>query len=247
MTWTSRVCSETTTTTTKDDDDDWWNAWVSPETIEKEREVEESQKMARMARQDLQTELDLWRTKLYGGGGDHPLDNNYSDKERVQQRRENMVRSAVTTAKLAERSSVRRRRKNQNQQCRKKFKQQPQQQHQQDFCLPDYSSDIDISKKNQESILDDSDSDSDDDNRPSKPVGKAFRTDGKSNNPKPASQLLDGYRFEPPRNIVTNQQEQQHHHHHLIPSFRLRHRAMEYGKSSMRPEPILNCHNLWEN
>lgn len=163
-------------TTPKQEDDDWWNAWVPPETLEHERELEETQKAATAARQELQAELDLWRSKLYG---DQP------SKERAQQRRENMVRSAVTTAKLAERSVTR----GANRQHRKKFKQQQQQQ-QQDFCLPDYSSDIDKSSADKESLIDDSDSD---DDVPRKPVKAPLK---EKTNRKPASALLDGHRLD---------------------------------------------------
>ena len=161
--------------TTAADPDDWWNAWVPPETAQRQQELQETHQTAVQARHELHTELDLWRSKLYG---DQPTE------ERAQQRRENMVRSAVTTAKMAEKSMMR------GNKHRKKFK-TPDTSHSQtpeDFCLPDYSSDVDKMGMNNKDIYDDSDSDNEFQRKPTKAT--------LNGNPKPASQLLDGHRLD---------------------------------------------------
>ena len=166
------------TTKPADDSDDWWNAWVPPETTQRQQELQKTHQTAVQARHELCTELDLWRSKLYG---DQPTE------ERAQQRRENMVRSAVTTAKMAEKSMMRGNKK----QHRKKFKTEntSQSQTQEDFCLPDYSSDIDKASVNKD-VYDDSDSDDDIQRKPAK------ASLNEKTNAKPATQILDGHRLD---------------------------------------------------
>ena len=107
--------------------DDWWNAWVPPEESQREQEIQTTVSIAKQARQQLGEELEMWRSKIYG---DVP------DAERANQRRANFVRSAVTTAKMAEKIDSKRRRE-----TNKKKKKVFQQQREEDFCVTDYKSD----------------------------------------------------------------------------------------------------------
>lgn len=124
--------------------DDWWNAWVPPDEAEKERAIQTTQRTAKQARHELREELDLWRSKLYG---DNP------DSERAHERRKNLVRSAVTTAKLAERVERKKRTKSTNQQQTSNTAAVAQiMKKEEDFCLANYRSDP-------EDICNDTDSD----------------------------------------------------------------------------------------
>jgi chromosome transmission fidelity protein 1 len=96
---------------------DWLDSWVSPE----QSHITEIQKQvlqrAQVSRKALEGELKLLRSKLG-----------------TRERRENMVRSAVTTAKMAERKQHRKRRKI----VKSRYTSPPQ-----DFCVEDYRSDGD--------------------------------------------------------------------------------------------------------
>ena len=170
----------TPTATTTDPGDDWWNAWVPPETTQHQHDLQETHQTAVTARRDLNHELDLWRSKLYGDQPSH---------ERAQQRRENFVRSAVTRAQLAERVGRKR--------PTKKSKHQLaalQHQKHEDFCLTDYTSDPER-LEDDDTLLEDSDTDDDDTHKKASTLKRRSNGDHKSN-PPPASQLLDGHRLD---------------------------------------------------
>ena len=95
---------------------DWLDSWVSPELSHKEHVQRQVLQRAQASRKALERELTLLRSKLGS-----------------RERRENMVRLAVTTARLAERRKHGKRRK-----ILKASTSQPQ-----DFCVEDYRSDGD--------------------------------------------------------------------------------------------------------
>jgi len=157
--------------------DDWWNAWVPPETTQKEQDWKDTRQTATKARQELQNELDLWRSKIYGDG---------ATKDRAHQRRENFARSAVTVTKMAEK--VGRKRVKRTKTKAELLQQQQRQQQQEDYCLDDYNSDNDCGSRQ---VGEDDDSDTDDDTKRSTELGGACE-----DHKKVASQLLNGHRLD---------------------------------------------------
>jgi len=131
--------------------DDWWNAWVPPEVTQKQEDIVKTKDTAKQARHLLEKELDMWRNKIHPSKtmadtttmtAKNKQQEEKDDEARARQRRDNYVRSAVTTAKLAARSTItgnamarKRQRKLQQQQ------QQKVQTKEQDFCVTDYASD----------------------------------------------------------------------------------------------------------
>lgn len=108
---------EQTLTTT--DSDDWLGDWVAPDERERQHEDKVVRERAHAAREALLRELRVIRLKLV-------------DKNNIRERRGNLVRSAVTTAKLRQR-----------QQRRNKKTKKNQQDVPDDFCVTDYRSDQD--------------------------------------------------------------------------------------------------------
>jgi Rad3-related DNA helicase len=141
----------TTTATTTD----WWNAWVPPEQFEEQHRDEQARKTALETRQTLTHELDLLRQKLIPSGchdddakiaAAAPLGNSTNRHPGTKhslnhrERRENLVRSAVTTAKMIEKQKAPK---------LKRPSKRVQQQRQikddvtMDYCVHDYHSDDD--------------------------------------------------------------------------------------------------------
>ncbi|KAI2496855.1 hypothetical protein MHU86_17651 [Fragilaria crotonensis] len=101
------------------DKDDWLNDWVDPEVREQQREATMLRERARTTREALQRELQNIHDKL-------------TEKNNNRERRENLVRSGVTAAKLRERQGR-----------RIKKKKILRDRIDEDFCVADYRSDHD--------------------------------------------------------------------------------------------------------
>ena len=101
------------------DKDDWLNDWIDPELREKQREETVLRERARTTREALQREL-------------HVIHNMLTEKNYNRERRENLVRSGVTAAKLRERQGR-----------RIKKKKILHYRIDDDFCVADYRSDHD--------------------------------------------------------------------------------------------------------
>lgn len=104
---------------------DWLDSWTSPEESYNEEQQKLVIKRAKSARKSLEEELTALRGKL-----SMTSNNN-------RERRENLVRSAVTTAKMMERKKLRKRARTANKKTTA-LAEQPQ-----DFCVTDYQSDHD--------------------------------------------------------------------------------------------------------
>jgi chromosome transmission fidelity protein 1 len=122
MTWLryreqSDLKQAATKETTTNDRDDWLNDWVAPEERELQHQETAVRERAQTARQALQQQLQGIQSKL-------------SEKNNNRERRENLVRSAVTAAKMRERQGRFNKKK-------KRIKQQVQE----DYCVADYRSD----------------------------------------------------------------------------------------------------------
>ena len=117
----------TTTTSQPSKDDDWLNAWVSPEQRERDHQQRQVLQQARNARRALQKELQRVAQQFFVND-----DNDNTMHCQKTKRRANLVRSAVSAAKLQER----RRRKSQTKHKRSRPAKQ-----QTDFCLEEYTSD----------------------------------------------------------------------------------------------------------
>lgn len=107
------------------DKDDWLNDWVDPEQREKHRDETMLRERAHNAREALLRELQTIHNKLI-------------EKNNNRERRENLVRSGVTAAKMRERKGRR----------IKKKKKVAQFRIEEDFCVADYRSDHDEQDSN---------------------------------------------------------------------------------------------------
>jgi chromosome transmission fidelity protein 1 len=127
MTWLryQQECDLNSMATASNDKDDtlttgvdWLDAWTSPEESQNEELKMQVLKRAKTCRKALEEELTELRRKLQP-----PI---------RRERRENLVRSAVTAAKMVERKQARRK--------RPKTMKHVQQQEPEDFCVTDYTS-----------------------------------------------------------------------------------------------------------
>ena len=105
------------TPTTTGESDDWLGDWVPPDERERQHEEKIIRERAHAAREALMRELRVIQLKLV-------------NKDNIRERRGNLVRSAVTAAKLRQR-----------QQRSSKKKKKNQQDVPEDFCVTDYRSD----------------------------------------------------------------------------------------------------------
>jgi len=116
---------------------DWLDSWISPEDSHNEEQQKLVLQRAQAARKALEDELTVLRGKLH---------TTHSCNSR--ERRENLVRSAVTTAKMMERKKHRKRPRTTKKTTT--LAQQPE-----DFCVTDYRSDTNDNDSDDDSMSND--------------------------------------------------------------------------------------------
>jgi chromosome transmission fidelity protein 1 len=131
--------------------DSWLEDWVDPEEQERQHQDKIMKERARSSRQALEEHLLTLRTKLTSSSSNN-VDGKGLATKNHRERRENLVRSAVTTAKMRERQGM------------KKVKKQKfvAAEGEEDYCVADYKSDnedvddwTDLDKENDYSSVND--------------------------------------------------------------------------------------------